>query len=96
MFSVYILQSESTGTYYVGQTQDVHKRLLRHNAGGSPSTRAARPWTLKYHKEFTTRSEAVKAERYIKRQKSHQFIQKVIEEGLQIVRGSRHPDAIGT
>ncbi|MEZ4783712.1 MAG: GIY-YIG nuclease family protein [Candidatus Kapaibacterium sp.] len=33
MFSVYILQSESTGTYYVGQTQDVHKRLLRHNAG---------------------------------------------------------------
>ena len=87
MFSVYILQSEATGSYYVGQTQDVHKRLLRHNAGGNSSTRSARPWVLKFHQEFATRSEATKAERHIKRQKSRHFIQRVIEHGLQIDKG---------
>jgi len=32
MHFVYILQSEKTGKYYVGQTEDVQARLARHNA----------------------------------------------------------------
>lgn len=31
MFYTYILQSESTGKYYVGQTNNLGQRLLRHN-----------------------------------------------------------------
>ncbi|MDD3723564.1 MAG: GIY-YIG nuclease family protein, partial [Lutibacter sp.] len=30
---VYILQSELTGKYYCGQTQNLQHRLLRHNNG---------------------------------------------------------------
>jgi predicted GIY-YIG superfamily endonuclease len=32
-FHVYILQSEKTGRFYVGHTQDVQERLARHNCG---------------------------------------------------------------
>ena len=35
MFGVYILQSQSTGRYYVGQTKDLQKRVAYHNANYS-------------------------------------------------------------
>jgi putative endonuclease len=39
MFYVYILHSESSGHYYIGQTQDLNKRIHRHNANQSKYTK---------------------------------------------------------
>jgi len=48
VYYLYILQSETTGRFYIGQTQDVPERLAYHNANYSksfekPRTLAARP-----------------------------------------------------
>ncbi len=78
MFAVYILQSESDGSYYVGQTSDVDDRLRRHNRGSEVATRGRGPWKLMYVEQYETRGEAMHREREIKARKKRAFIEKLI------------------
>ena len=74
-FTVYILESERLGKYYVGSTSDVEARILRHNQGRSKYTKSGMPWRLVYTEDYATRSEAVNRERQIKRRKSLVYIE---------------------
>lgn len=68
-FYIYIL-SCSDGTLYTGYTDDVEKRLEKHNGvqpGGSKYTRSRRPVTLCYCEKFESKSEAMKREAEIKK-----------------------------
>jgi len=58
MASLYILQSEKTGQYYVGSTNDLDRRLAEHMRGQTPSTRKRGPWKLVHREEFATLLEA--------------------------------------
>ena len=78
MFTVYILQSARTGHYYVGHTADLGRRLIRHNSGLTKSGRNRGPWDLVFQESFSTRAEAVRRERQIKKWKSHRYIQEFI------------------
>ena len=55
---------------YVGATNDLGRRLRRHNGaltGGARATRTGRPWRFLYHtSEPMTKSEALSLERRIK------------------------------
>jgi hypothetical protein len=55
VYFLYILQSESTGRYYIGQTQDVIERLAYHNANYSKSFKNRGPWKLVYSETFSNR-----------------------------------------
>ncbi|HKK43917.1 MAG TPA: GIY-YIG nuclease family protein [Balneolaceae bacterium] len=80
MHCTYILYSESTDQYYTGYTSlGVEQRLRRHNNGAVPSTRPGVPWKIKYCRQLETKTEAVKWENFIKRQKSRVFIEKLID-----------------
>ena len=74
MFWVYILRSEETNKYYTGSTQNVSERLKEHNAGKSKSTRGGVPWHLVYFKEYSSRTEAVHAEKQIKGRGAERFL----------------------
>ncbi|MFQ5662565.1 MAG: GIY-YIG nuclease family protein [Terriglobia bacterium] len=80
MFTVYILQSERSGRYYVGQTSNLEKRWRYHEAGQTKSARNRGPWRVVYMEEFSTRSEAVRRERRIKSWKSHRYVEKLVRE----------------
>jgi len=57
---VYILRSEVGGEhFYVGRTQDLKARLLKHNEGGVPHTAKHRPWRIKTAIAFTDEDRAV-------------------------------------
>ena len=43
---VYVLRSDSANRRYVGQTEDLERRLGKHNSGLVFSTAAYRPWSL--------------------------------------------------
>ncbi len=75
-FYVYLLQSETTGRYYVGQTEHLEDRLAYHNADYSLALRNRGPWKLVYSEIYATRSEAVRREQYIKGQKEREFIER--------------------
>lgn len=72
-YSVYVLEC-SDGTYYVGCTNDVDKRLRQHNhsKNGAHYTKIRRPVTLKYAEEVGTLSEARRRECDLKRLKRGQ------------------------
>ena len=66
MYYVYILYSESTGSFYKGQTNNIKVRLHRHNSGFEKATASKRPWTIIWTTEKANRSEAVKLEMKLK------------------------------
>lgn len=66
-FFCYILEC-SDGTYYTGWTTDPARREKQHNAGrGAKYTRMKRPVKLIYVEELSSRNEAMKRERAIKK-----------------------------
>ncbi len=78
VFYLYILQSESTGRFYIGQTQDVSERLAYHNANYSKSLKNRGPWKLVYTETFSTRGAAVCRERELKSWKDRRMIEKLL------------------
>ncbi len=79
MHYLYILCSEKSGRYYVGQTQNVKNRLSKHNKGHSEATKNGIPWGLKKVIEFESKSDALKAEKWLKSMKSRRVTKQVIE-----------------
>ena len=77
-YFIYILQSESSQRYYIGQSQDLDGRVEHHNRYGSPATRRRGPWKLVYWEEFGARREALLRERKLKRMKSHRYLQSLV------------------
>ena len=80
MYYVYIIYSESKDKYYTGFTSgDPEWRLQRHNMGWTRGiTKSGIPWKLMYHESFDTKTEALKRENFIKRQKSRKYIESLI------------------
>ena len=77
-FFTYILYSASIDKYYVGQTNDIHKRLHRHNAGLNRFSKRGIPWIIVYFEDFSSRAEAMRRERQIKAWKSRTKILELI------------------
>ena len=75
---MYVLQSESTGRRYVGQTANLERRLAEHNnPGHNPSkftTKHAGPWKLIHHEEYATRCEAMQRERWLKTRSGRRWL----------------------
>ena len=81
MHFVYILYSEGSQIYYVGQTPDLYTRLLFHNELSEKSfTSRHRPWELARSITVRNRSEAVLLERYIKGRKSKAYVQRLVAD----------------
>ena len=79
-FFIYILYSASSGKYYVGHTNNIERRVYEHNNPISNKyTSSSIPWELKISFSVSNdRGEAMKIEKYIKKQKSKIFIEKLI------------------
>jgi putative endonuclease len=67
MYYVYILYSESIRQFYCGQTNDLQKRILRHNKGETKSNKAGIPWILKGYIICDNRTQSMQLEKKIKK-----------------------------
>jgi putative endonuclease len=77
---LYILQSQSTGRYYIGSTNDLNRRLSEHNRAHSLATRGRGPWILVHRESFPTLLEARRRELEIKKWKSSKAIALLVEK----------------
>jgi putative endonuclease len=68
MFFVYMLQCND-GTYYVGSTNNLERRVHNHNTSkaGAHYTKIRRPVALVYHEQCDTYADARKREGQLKR-----------------------------
>ncbi|MGH9617441.1 MAG: GIY-YIG nuclease family protein [Candidatus Acidiferrales bacterium] len=78
MCHLYILQSQTSDRYYVGQTADLVSRVAYHNANYSKSLKNRGPWKLVYSESYPTRSEAMRRERQIKKWKDRDLIARLV------------------
>jgi putative endonuclease len=74
MYYVYVIKSISHNTRYVGSAKDISKRINEHNAGRCRYTSGRMPWQLLYQEEYSTRSDAMKREKFLKSGKGREFL----------------------
>ena len=74
MFVVYVLFSDISDRYYVGQTSNIEERIERHNQGLVKSTKFGIPWKIVLLIEIETRAEAMILERKIKKRGAKRYI----------------------
>ena len=74
MFCVYVLYSVKIDRLYIGQTQDLKKRLREHREGVSFYTKRASDWRLIHSEEFQTRSETMRREKQLKTYKGREYL----------------------
>ena len=68
------------GTYYIGYTTDLNRRLTEHNSGKSSYTSGKMPWKVVYYEIFSTKKEALKREKFLKKQRNRTFYEKLTHE----------------
>ena len=74
MYKVYVLKSENFGKLYVGYTEDIENRLIKHNSGSVRSTKAYRPYSLVYFEDFESKTTARKREIFLKSGQGREFL----------------------
>ena len=82
MATLYILQSKKNGSFYIGATENLPRRLQEHNTGNTLSTRNKGPWQIVFVQEYYTITEAKKIEIKLKKTKSRKIIERIIKEEI--------------
>jgi putative endonuclease len=77
-YYTYILFSALRNKYYIGSSEDVQKRLIKHNTNHKGFTGKAFDWRIVYSESFNSKQEAIARERQIKNWKSKKMIEKLI------------------
>lgn len=85
MFWVYVLRNQDSGKIYVGQTENLIKRLAQHNDsnfikyGKNAYTKVNKgKWILAYKEIFSTRNEAIIREKYLKSHMGRNWLKEVM------------------
>ena len=74
MYTTYILYSSKVNKFYTGQTADMAKRLEEHNRGKTQFMANGTPWKIIYAVELSSRKEAMKLEKLIKKRGAARFL----------------------
>ena len=81
IYWVYVLESLSDKSQYVGSTHDVLHRLDQHNAGLYPATKADRPWRVIHEEECPTRTSAIRRQEFFKTGRWKDFLKRLMRAG---------------
>ena len=78
-FYVYILQSKKDDSFYIGECDDLDRRMSKHFDGMSKYTASKRPLRLMYFEMVNSRNETNRREKEIKKKKSRKYLEYLIE-----------------
>ena len=66
MFYVYVIKSKKFDNLYVGSTNDLKGRFIKHNKGLVKSTKDKKPYILLYYEAYKIESDARRREKMLK------------------------------
>jgi len=66
MYYTYVLRSNKDGNLYIGYTNDLIRRIRKHNEAKVESTRVRLPVILIYYEACLDKEKAIKREKYLK------------------------------
>ncbi len=66
MFYVYLLQSKKDKSIYIGYSNNLKERFVKHNNGQVPYTNKHKPYRIVYYEAYIARKDAKRRERLLK------------------------------
>lgn len=82
MFCLYILYSHKVKQLYIGQTNNLEKRLKEHFTGKNFSTKSKLPLSLIHTEFYKTRVEVMKREKFLKSLSGSKVKSKILKNFL--------------
>ena len=78
MFTVYVLANENDKSWYIGQTDNLKRRIQEHNSGqGGRTTRInSGRWALIYAEAYIDRRDAIGREKFLKGGSGRKYLNK--------------------
>ncbi len=82
MHFFYIIYSQDTDKFYIGETHDIISRLEKHNSHSYQKsfTKISEDWKIVLEFQCLDRENALYLEKFVKRMKSRKFIEKIIAD----------------
>ena len=78
-YFTYVLKNQRDSIRYVGSGEDANERLRRHNKGDYKFTKGHRPWELVHQEEYSTRSEAMRREKFLKSGQGRKWLDEILK-----------------
>ena len=86
MYHVYIIYNNDHDKFYIGQTNNINRRIIEHNSNTLKYTsKYSGEWIVKYTEPFNNRTDAIKRERFLKKQRNKNFYKKLIMDSINSV-----------
>lgn len=82
MYYVYILQSRRDGMFYTGFTDNLEKRMRKHNSGLVMTTKQRQPLALVYFEAGLNKTDALHREIYLKTSWGKRYIKSRLKNYL--------------
>ena len=81
MHKVYVLENQNDKSWYIGQTDDLERRLKQHNSGSGGRTTKIKmgPWKLIYAEAYCDKRDALGREKFLKSGSGRTFLQKQLK-----------------
>ena len=79
IYYVYIIYSASADKYFVGQTNNLERRIEEHNLREGRYTSGKGPWKLVFKEEWDSRSETMRREKFLKSGKGREYWKEKIQ-----------------
>ena len=77
-YYAYVLYSDRFNRIYIGHTDCIERRLKQHNLGKVVSTKYYKPYRVIYFEIFSSRIDAVKREKELKKSSNRKLLKKFI------------------
>jgi len=83
-YFVYIIYNSECDKYYIGQTNNIIRRLEEHNdkTKNKYTSKYLGEWKMVYEEEFCNRKEAMLREKFLKKQKNKKFYNRLCNINL--------------
>lgn len=86
MHIVYVLENTNDCSWYIGQTDDLRRRLSQHNSGQGGRTTKIKPgpWKLIYAEAYYDKRDALGREKFLKGGSGRKYLDKQLAHYLSI------------
>ncbi|MBI2670192.1 MAG: GIY-YIG nuclease family protein [Candidatus Yanofskybacteria bacterium] len=84
MFTVYLLENQNDKSWYIGQTDNLKRRIEEHNIkqGGRTTRIKSGEWKLIYAEAYLDRRDAVGREKFLKSGSGRTYLKKQLRNYL--------------
>ena len=80
MYYTYVLRSRKDQKLYIGYTEDLKRRFIKHQCGQVVATKPRRPLDLIFYEAYSHQKDALRREQYLKTDKGKKTLELMLRD----------------